>query len=439
MNLSTRYRGPQNNGELIDPILEALLELGGIHSIDEILDKVVEIEGITKDILSVINRRDGRPEVRYRIRYQLSPSMRDLRLTEGLGGGHYTLTDRGREEARKPRRQREHNISRGRYSEPGQWRNKEKVGSLREQWEYDNDEISVGDTDSSGKETLPNTFELVNPLLNALRELGGSGSIGEIDNKVIELENISEDAASIIHAPERGNQTAIEYRLAWSRTILKRIGYLENSSRGIWNLTKHARERNYVVEREEIQEAVRQWSKRATNESEGGKSDLELSLNGDVLKDMGWEEELNNYFAKEMSPVAFERFVQRLLRESGFIQVEVTKQTGDGGIDGKGIFKVNDFLSFRVVFQCKKYSGSVSSGDIRNFRGAIEGRADRGLFITTGVFTSEAVKEAARDGASRIDLVDGKELMDKLKELRLGVKVEMVEKVTVDKDWFQNL
>jgi len=152
-----------------------------------------------------------------------------------------------------------------------------------------------------------------------------------------------------------------------------------------------------------------------------------------------WREELYRLLTKELSPDAFERLVQRLLRESGFVQVEVTGRTGDGGIDGKGIAKIHGFMSFHVIFQCKKYQGSVSAGDIRDFRGAMVGRADKGLFITTGTFTPAAVKEATRDGAPPIDLVDGEQLAEKLKELQLGIKTEMIEKITVNKDWFTNL
>ena len=96
-------------------------------------------------------------------------------------------------------------------------------------------------------------------------------------------------------------------------------------------------------------------------------------------------------------------------------------------------------MSFHVIFQCKKYQGSVSAGEIRDFRGAMVGRADKGLFITTGTFTPAAIKEATRDGAPPVDLIDGDDLAEKLKELNLGVKTEMIEKVNLDKQWFLNL
>ncbi len=128
-----------------------------------------------------------------------------------------------------------------------------------------------------------------------------------------------------------------------------------------------------------------------------------------------------------------------MLRESGFIQVEVTGKSGDGGIDGIGIARINGFLSFHVLFQCKRYQGAVTPSQIRDFRGAMQGRTDKGLFITTGTFTREAVKEATRDGAPPIDLIDGEQLVQRLKELGLGVKIKMVESVEVDTEWFSKI
>ena len=142
---------------------------------------------------------------------------------------------------------------------------------------------------------------------------------------------------------------------------------------------------------------------------------------------------------KSLSPAAFERLIQRVLRQSGFIQVEVTGRTGDGGIDGKGIARIHGFMSFHVVFQCKRWQGVVGSGEIRDFRGAMVGRADKGLFITTGTFSRDAIKEATRDGAPPIDLVDGDLLADKLKELQLGVTTTMIESVSVNESWFGDI
>jgi restriction system protein len=142
-----------------------------------------------------------------------------------------------------------------------------------------------------------------------------------------------------------------------------------------------------------------------------------------------------------MDPSAFERLVQRLLRESGFIKVEVTGRSGDGGIDGKGVMRLGGLLSFHVIFQCKRYRGSVSVSQVRDFRGAMVGRADKGLLITTGNFTRDAMREAVRDGAPAIDLIDGDLLVEKLKQLGLGVRTEIVEteQISVDQKWFKSI
>lgn len=126
-----------------------------------------------------------------------------------------------------------------------------------------------------------------------------------------------------------------------------------------------------------------------------------------------------------LEPDAFERLCQRVLRESGFTKVEVTGRSGDGGIDGAGVLRVN-LISFHVRFQCKRYAGAVPAKEIRDFRGAMVGRADKGLFMTTGRFTRDAAREAVRDGAPAIDLIDGTTLCELLKDLKLGVSTELV-------------
>ncbi len=286
---------------------------------------------------------------------------------------------------------------------------------------------------------MPTFDSLMNPLLKALSQLGGSGSIDEIYEKVSELEEIDEEILSVPHNPEKSNQTEVAYRLAWARTYLRKYGFLENSSRGIWTLTQKAKDETGVTP-SKVLKYVRDLDKKEPNQKKKKENNsIELTDNEAPEEAKVWREELHHLLTQEVSPDAFERLTQRLLRESGFVQVEVTGKTGDGGIDGKGIARINGLMSFHVIFQCKKYQGSVSAGAIRDFRGAMVGRADKGLFITTGTFTPAAIKEATRDGAPPVDLVDGESLAEKLKELNLGVKTEMVERVSLDKQWFLNL
>lgn len=286
---------------------------------------------------------------------------------------------------------------------------------------------------------MPTFDYLMNPLLDALFALGGSGSIDEIYEKVIELEEIDEEISSTPHNPEKSNLTEVGYRLAWARTYLKKYGFLENSTRGVWALTSLAKEQKRVDPQKVVKEVREADKANSVQKNIKTKNEVIELSDSDTPETQSWREELYHLLIKEVSPDAFERLAQRLLRESGFVQVEITGRTGDGGIDGKGIARIHGFMSFHVIFQCKKYQGSVSAGEIRDFRGAMVGRADKGLFITTGTFTPAAIKEATRDGAPPIDLVDGEQLAEKLKELKLGVQTEMIEKVTINKGWFSNL
>lgn len=160
------------------------------------------------------------------------------------------------------------------------------------------------------------------------------------------------------------------------------------------------------------------------DESEASEGNLSLEWEKDLLEQL-----------QSVSPAGFERLSQRLLREAGFIEVKVTGQTGDGGIDGIGTIRLN-LISFKVIFQCKRYRGSISSAQMRDFKGTMVGRAERGLFITTGSFTIGARQEASRDGSPPIDLVDGERLVLLMKDYGLGVRIETRESVTIDKEWF---
>jgi restriction system protein len=279
---------------------------------------------------------------------------------------------------------------------------------------------------------IPTFDRLMNPLIKALKELGGSGTIDEIDSRVAEIARLSDEQLEVLHNPDKGSQTEVEYRLAWTRTYLKKYGILENSSRGVWALTPKGRQTDKVnpqVVRRFVQDQAKQ---RRTSPVVDELDETEVQVS--------WRDELLDTLL-QMDPSAFERLIQRLLRESGFTQVEVTGQTGDGGIDGKGIMRLGGLLSFHVIFQCKRYKGSVSASQVRDFRGAMVGRADKGLLITTGNFTKDALREATRDGAPAIDLIDGDMLIDKLKDFGLGVKTEIVEveQISIEQDWLLSI
>lgn len=254
----------------------------------------------------------------------------------------------------------------------------------------------------------------MSPTIDAIKELGGSANTDEIYEKIVGNLKLSDALQEIVNG--KTGQSKLQYDLAWVRTVLKNKGILSNGGRGIWVLTINsladvAKDRKTEIQKVEEQDAEEE-----------------------VLDAEKWKKTAVEIITEKLTPSSFERLIQRILREKGFTQVEITGKTGDGGIDGRGIAKINGILSFHIIFQCKRYKGKVSSSYIRDFRGAMVGRTDKGLFITTGSFT----REATRDGAPAIDLMDGNKIAEKLKELNLGIDVELREHVTVNETWFEN-
>lgn len=277
------------------------------------------------------------------------------------------------------------------------------------------------------------TFEaLMNPTLQALKRLGGSASIEELVSEIVKFLGLPQEVAEVPHG-ETG-RTEVEYRAAWARTYLRNAGYVENSERGIWALTPKGTQAESVDGREIARNVARQFqaaraaADESTGEREAGEPEVPTS----------WQDRLLSTL-QTMDPTAFERLCQRILRESGFIEVEITRRSGDGGIDGYGTIRLGGLISFNVLFQSKRYKGNLGPDVVRDFRGAMVGRADKGVIISTGNFTLEARREATRDGAPPIDLIDGRLLAEKLKELRLGVRTQLVETVEVMDDWFASI
>lgn len=278
-------------------------------------------------------------------------------------------------------------------------------------------------------------WDVLNHLNNEIRKIYTIRVYIQSSWSVIAILKLTEDAVNEIH---RESTTKLTYRLAWARNYLKRYDLIENSSRGVWALTENVQKTDKVDQEKVKKAVVKRYKEQRINEVKPKKGEPNLDDKTEEVEEFGWQDKLIETM-KKIEPDQFERLCQRLLRELGFVNVEVTGRTNDGGIDGKGIIKLGGVLFYHVVFQAKRYQGSVSSSTIRDFRRAMSGRADKGLVLTTGSFTREAKKEATRDGATPIDLIDGKEFAERLKELNLGVTVEMVEEVKIKSDWFKNL
>jgi restriction system protein len=293
---------------------------------------------------------------------------------------------------------------------------------------------------------LPDIPAMMLATLEALEALGGIAGKKELDDKVVEMEKIPEDEQSVMMA--NGSAPRLNYYLAWARTYLKRGGAIKNLARGVWSLTELANKLASLKETKKIYEQVNQEERERRKEKQPSKKvideavkvleELQIVLSEDEEaenEDNSWRQNLLMNL-KSMDPEAFERLAQRLLRAAGFVKVEVLGKPSDGGIDGVGVLQIN-LVSFRVYFQCKRHKGSVSASAIRDFRGSIDGRSDKGILITTATFTAQANDEATRDGAVPIDLIDGYRLCDLLKQYGIGVHTKIIEQVTVDETFFK--
>ena len=277
---------------------------------------------------------------------------------------------------------------------------------------------------SKKSDTAPGFVRYIGPVIAALAELGGSGRPQEVRAAIADSLSLSDEEQQ--ERIPSGVQSRFENQVHWARFYLAKGGYIEASQHGVWTLSDKARALGEVsaAQSRDIYRTVRTQlvSARGSAHAETHPPDEPETPSVEAEDVLLRYREAALSRLRDLPAAGFERFSQRLLRESGFQEVTVTGRSGDGGIDGIGILQVNPLVSFKVLFQCKKYVGSVSPSQVRDFRGAMTGRADKGIIITTGSFTSEARKEAVRDGAPSIELVDGDKLVDMLENLELGLK-----------------
>lgn len=283
-------------------------------------------------------------------------------------------------------------------------------------------------------ETLvPGYAILVEATFLALKELGGSGKNNEINDKATQILNLSDEVLSIPHL-NSSSLSEVEYRLAWARTLLKNRGAIENSARSVWTITPSFTN----VEKVNGEDIEKNYKKAKDKTKADGTEEQQMEEAGVEIPEEArpWRKKMYKILTN-MDPYAFERLTQRLLRECGFDDVNVTKKSGDGGIDGTGKLKINGIFSFNIAFQCKRYQGSVGSPDIRDFRGSLTTDIEKGLFITTGSFSKQAIEEASDSGKKQIDLIDGEEFISKLAEYGIGVKE--IKDYEIDEEYFRKI
>lgn len=273
--------------------------------------------------------------------------------------------------------------------------------------------------------TLPTRYEMYRPTVMVLNDKGGSATVEEIVEGVAAAMELSEADVSALHGA--GPRTELDYQLAWVRTELKKAGILTNSERRVWSLTPRGRTA-------ELESTLSILSAAGRSQAHGREQSTPQDVSAEGADD--WKERLLELLLS-MPPAAFERLAQRVLREKGFIQVTVEGRSGDGGIDGRGVLRLS-LIGLTVVFQCKRQRAAVGPEVVRQLRGAVGGRADRGLLLSTSRYTPKAVEEATRTSPA-IELLDGDDICDLLRELGLGVSAETVQKIRIDDSFFASV
>jgi restriction system protein len=269
----------------------------------------------------------------------------------------------------------------------------------------------------------------IGPLLDTLRELGGSAKPREACTLIARRLELP---ASVIEATNANGQERFYNQVAWARQYLVWEGLLDGSRRGTWSLTPKGWETQ--LSDTDSREIYLKWAqvhaeqRRAAREAVLDSAATE-PLTPEALDGLPEEEEDETALLdvlRSLSPAGFEGVCAGLLRDSGFEEVTVEGRSGDGGIDGVGVLQLNAFVRMRVLFQCKRYSGTVSRAQVGEFRNAMIGRAEKGIFMTTGRFSRDAVAEAIRDGAPPVELVDGTRLVELFEQAGLGLTARTV-------------
>ena len=303
------------------------------------------------------------------------------------------------------------------------------------------------------RHTVPTRYEMVGATLASLRKRGGLASNREIEDDIVAGMNLSEDAAAELHG--KGPKTKVGHNAGWTRTWLRKIGAIEpaagpKTQQGVWALTAKGRDVEWAEDLAEtevraLKKAVRQDRRKARQQTGEGsvrttQAEAEQAATQDLETPSGevedsWTADLMEILL-QLRPDAFERLCQRVLHATGIEDVVVTGGSGDGGIDGTGLLKVG-LVSFQVAFQAKRWKDRVGPATVREMQGSMTSDVDHGIVITTGHFTSSAIKQAKAPGTKQVELVDGERLCELLDEHGLGVF--KTERRVVDREWLESV
>ncbi len=274
----------------------------------------------------------------------------------------------------------------------------------------------------------------MNPLLDAMREKGGQARPREIYDLIAHRLNLSEEERTVTN---KNGYPRFENQIAWARSYLVKAGYLDSPSHGVWRLTDKGKDAHLDgPDIDTIFRRVLEAKRLATTGAEAGTTvEREPAIEIEEDEAIAPSPQTSPYsdhrpaliaLIGSMTPAGFEEFCSELLARVGVEDVQTTRYSKDGGIDGTGRLRINEFVSQPIAFQAKKFDGSgrkVSSEEVQRFRGAIGGHIAKGIFFTTTTFSEDAKREAKALGKVEIELVD----LDRILEICEAYQIGLVE------------
>ena len=265
---------------------------------------------------------------------------------------------------------------------------------------------------------IPSEKDIELPLLQEIEAAGGQGKPSDLYDKVAKHFPQLTSADQKARHPRSGLLIWTN-RVQWTRQHLIYKGQVDGSTRGVWKITEKGRARIRAISRPAPSPrplTLPTFSMLFDRERQQIRAQLhELLMN--------------------LHPQQFEAFAGKLLESVGFTGVEVTKYVGDGGIDGYGNLDMG-VVKVKAAFQVKRWRQNVPRSEIDQFRGAIQGKFDQGIFVTTSDFADEAKKVSSVPGAVPIVLINGDKVLDIMLEKGLGVRQEPLTVARVDEEFF---
>jgi len=265
---------------------------------------------------------------------------------------------------------------------------------------------------------IPSEKDIELPLLQELEAVGGEARPRTLYDRMAKHFPHLTAADRKARHPKSGI-TIWTNRVQWARQHLVNKGEIDASTYGIWKITAKGEARLEAVSHPTPQRrplTLPTFSMLFERERQQIRAQLhELLMN--------------------LDPQQFEVFAGKLLESVGFTEVEITKYVGDGGIDGYGNLEMG-VVKVKAAFQVKRWRNNVPPAEVNQFRGAIQGEFDQGIFITTSDFSEEAKKASSKRGAVPIVLINGDRILDIMLERGLGVRQEPLTLTRIDEEFF---